>query len=535
MTEDIQAFLCPSCGAPIHFEEEENLATCGHCGVQVKRQPDPVPEYNQPHITIDLEKYATMAQAPARNSIGIAIAVIFFIALFTGIMIFAITATEQSFGSPDIQGSQVINSNQVYSISGAQILSSDGPEIIVVAYVIDSTYRYIYLDFGAEVIERWRSAPLPDEYYRAVTLTDDQNIYVALKTEFYAISRADGAELWRVKLSDEISVSCDACLLRTGDKVVVLPQDGVVAAYNIADGSRSWGVSLEEPARALFLLDGKPAVWDKVEDGAAVRVFDLTTGQDALRIAPSGPNEPFPSDPQTPNIYSPLLVDPDGKSFYTLFGTFEPLTIQRWDAQNGTMLWQVEALQDYSRGTSMPVLSGGYLIIYSDGNMMALETATGAQKLMEPVEDYELTPLAVHEGKLLASAYRQRGSARDELWAYDLETGQIAWKVLPEAKRRMADDFGFVDSDGEWMIHPVPGGIWLIQFINDPVGMKYQRLDLTSGTGDAPKTILPPGSTADTTTLYLNPFYWQGENLWYAGDKLYLINLESGETTVKWP
>lgn len=534
MPEDIQAMRCPACGAPLQFEEEQSTVVCGHCGVQVQRDQAPKIEDVGTRITIDLEKYTSMAQTQVRSSAWVVVAVVAFIIFFVGIMAFSIVSSSEV--SKELMPSQQIDANQVYSISSAQMLEASAPEMLVVAYVVDSTYRYVYLDFGAEKVERWRSAPLPDEYYRAISISDEQNIYVAMKTELYAISRKDGVEQWRVKLSDEISSACESCLMQAGDSVVVLPQDGLLAAYKVKDGVRAWGSNLVEPTRTLALLDGNPVVWDKGDNGAVLRMFDLATGQEVRQIAPSGPNEPFPNDPQTPDIYSPLILDGDGKSFYTFFGTFEPLSIQRWDAQSGTMLWQVTTLESFVQGSSSgQLLSEGHLFLSANGKLLAIETASGVQKEMESVENYEITPIVAQENKLLVSARRQRGSARDELWAYDLVSGKIAWKFVPEAKKWMADEFGFVDSDGEWMTHPVAGGILLIQFTNDPVGMSYQRLDLNSGVAGELKTMLPPGNDENTTTIYLNPFYWQGEKLWYAGDKLYLVDLDTGQQTIKWP
>jgi outer membrane protein assembly factor BamB len=539
MSENIQAMRCPSCGGPIQFEDRETLVTCHFCGTQVKREPEHQPEVEQQRVTFNLEQYMPAAQ-PKRSGavVGILIGVVLVIIL--GITFFSIAMVDNAVrGVPNLQEGIGIGREQIFSISGAQVLDASQPEILLTAYLRDSTYRYVYLDFSAEAAERWRSEPLPEEYYRATTMFDEQAIYVVLKTEMYALSRANGAELWRVKLSDELAVACDLCMIKAGDQVVVLTNDGQLAANNMRNGNKTWGVMLDEPTRKLVLLDGKPAVWDKSENGAVVRIFDLATGQEAMRISPSGPNDPFPDDPQTPDVYSPLLVDADGKSFYTLFGTFEPLSIQRWDAQTGQLVWQTLAPDDFSStsvdsGTGL-LLSGGFLFMADQGTILSLDTVSGTLRSFEVQEEYVLTPLAVQQGKLLVSASRQRGTSRDELWAFDLNNGSPAWKVIPEAQTRKDDQSGFVDSDGEWIIQMVNGGVILLQFQNEPMGMTYQRIDLTSGVGGAQKTMLPPGQDTDSTSLYLNTLLWQNEKLWYAGDRLYLIDLAYGQSTVKWP
>ncbi len=537
MAENIQAMRCPSCGGPIQFAPGESLATCHFCGTQVSRDVE-LPLAEKPPIVFDLGRLTAQAQLDQqkRNRSAVALTIVVVI-LTLGFTAFMIALASSEGGAHSVSIGQSRPADEVSGITGAQLISDSGPQILVTARTMDSNYWYFYLDFSAATPLRWRSGPLPDDYYQAVTVFDENAVYVLQGTELYALGCADGKELWRANLSDQLTPGCESCFAKIGDQVVVLPQDGVLAAYNAATGTKSWGARLEEPTRVLFTLDGKPAVWDKADTGAVVRIFDLATGQESQRIAPSGPNQPFPNDPQTPNVFSPFLVGNDGNTFITMFGIFEPFSIQRWDAQSGQMLWQATAPDDFSNTDSSgaQLLSGGYLVISAYGNLLVLDEASGAQKMLIQTKDYNLTPILVHEGTLLVSAGRQRGSSRDELWAYDLRTGERAWTIVPEAQNWMDNDFGFVDTEGEWLVHPAAGGVFLVQFSNDPIGMTYQRIDVTSGTGSAQKTILPPGDEPQTAPIYLNPFFWQGENIWYPSDKMYFVELSSGQTTVKWP
>jgi outer membrane protein assembly factor BamB len=437
--------------------------------------------------------------------------------------------------------------------------SNDGPP-----EVLASTYDYTtqadtltYLDMGTPAV-RWTVPNIPAfQLYNMLYTHDDQTLYVASEARLLALKRVDGSLAWEAALSDKMYSGCAGCLQLAAGNVVALTDDGQLQAFDQATGRPAWDVRLEETPRQLFGLGDQVALVDEDGEARVLKVFDAKSGELARQIEPLGKNEPFPNDPQTLDLYTPALADPDGESLYFFIGFFPPVTIQRWNVVEDQQLWEAALNDDLVSLTASsvePVLADGTLYFrnghYEEkSGLIALDLEDGSvRSILASDPDYELDPLGAQDDVLLVAATRTRGTRRTEVWGLNNQTGDILWKHQPEAADLADEQFSLPSltiwfEDGAtatpsatastaWIWRLASGRLILLEVLSNQIVVDSVSLANGASLGRFPL----PLRLGDSFSSRVEVAHLTARQVWLDVDgSLQVFDLETGTMSASWP
>lgn len=216
----------------------------------------------------------------------------------------------------------------------------------------------------------------------------------------------DGSELLRLALSPA----------GDGTRVYAASQDGVVSAYDPANGKRLWRTRLKVSLSAGPGVDGKLVVVAG-RDGDVI-ALDAADGSEVWRAEVIGES-----------LARPLVID-RGVVIYTIDGRLRLLSpfdgSERWTMEQEPPLLTL-------RGSSSPIVVGSTIMVgFANGRLAALDADTGNTEweamISPPSGRSDLDRLADVDGQLQAvgqdvyvSGYQGR------LVALAAESGQVLW------------------------------------------------------------------------------------------------------------
>ncbi len=359
-----------------------------------------------------------------------------------------------------------------------------------------------------------------DAYPQAVEY-DDSNVYTMVEDQLYALDRAEGGRVWKVRLSDEIPYQCDRCIQKIGERLVVMTGDRMLYGIDVKEGKIDWEVRLNAasaPSSALFdQVKDKIALLDYVsEDDStpALFVYDPETGDVVDTYHPAcGENSRL-------DMSTLLTVDPTSQRLYLVMGNWGDETcVQSWDLSKGEMVWDSSYKGDFGIMETETLLTPQRL--YVTAPMAGVDLKSGEVTVFPEFQDYDLRLLSVHGDRLIALAKRTRGSTRYEIWGMD-SVGEVLWKHELE-----------VDDEDKFQAQALSDGVIVLQELDDfddstdRDALFFQRLDWKSG-------------EALTETRTLTDIYWSG-TVW-TKDSAYLtlrnmdrIDLTTGKLVGEWP
>lgn len=571
MTDRFQIVKCPSCGAPLDLKPgHERTFKCEFCGTTLQDQTTKEEEqtgafpkliiqtttYSPPPIVTTYSGDATPTSGIGR-AVGCLVSIIVLATIIPIVIsvlgaagitlgsIFAVVQGEQAIEDllPDNPGNILPIGPDIYSFGAAFILPSDNDtqaDFAGVASLSDDTQRLIYLDFEAENAQRWQSEPLGDDasYIYNFFAANNSFVYFSVKSKLYAFNRTDGTTLWQTTLPDEVTNICEDCLRVTGQRVIALTADGTLQAYDAQTGQPVWNVKLNEQPRQLLILGGNPAVKDERDEHVSLFVYNALDGALLHIIQPQCVNNIFQDDPQEPYIYDPMWPTSDGQSVLIGFGTYDPFCVQKWDGVSGTMVW--EALMDNGEGSAIRpedgVLlteTGLYIPAYQE--LWYVNTLDGTYKRLVHNEDYDLTPLGVIQDTLIVDAYRQIGTARNELWALGPD-GTVRWTFVPTIEDKM-DDLQSEVAYEEGLWTPIIGddGLYILSAYSEPKRLGFENVSLQDGTSSGTKIVNIP-SNFDVGSMWFSVMGVDHPNVWLVmTDIVAIFNYQTGEQVSRWP
>jgi outer membrane protein assembly factor BamB len=559
----LRALKCPSCNAPLDVDNDDRTVKCKFCGTVVE-VPQAAPNVVATPIVIHTGGSAGTAGGGSSvlrwvgclvvvivlvTALGSVAAVVpgFLALLGLGSVVSDLPGLPESVSElvPEIASSARLRVNDALVLPPVDDAPAD---VLAVTFnVADSSYALSYIDALSPSV-RWSGPPPANNgFYSTQVLADDDQVYMIEKARLVALRRADGGTAWQASLVDEIGPSCEGCVRLLAGRVIALTKDGTVQAVDTESGRAAWSARLEATPDRLFIAGGLVVAVDAVENNGIFKVFDPGTGELLHTLEPSAPNEPFPNDPQTMQLYSPIVADEAGGALYTVLGIFPPTTFQKWDAAAGQLLWQTEAPRgdvETPASSLEPVLLSDGLYTADRRQLVAVSAAEGEFRRLPGDPDYELTPMLAQDGVLVARARRTRGTERFEVWGLDAHTGERLWQYVPEAAQFADDernDFrmfvsqssGSGDGEGVWTWR-AGGGLILVQGYGDQGRIVVERLNIADGVsgGQTPLNITLGNSLIITGELV----QLTNRQAWLIIDgQLQVFDIATGEREYAWP
>ncbi|GAB4437822.1 MAG: hypothetical protein OHK0015_30900 [Chloroflexi bacterium OHK40] len=402
------------------------------------------------------------------------------------------------------------------------------PDLLVVSRNYDrntETIAYLSSDTGTV---RWESPPLGDSGSSWAIAYGDAIIAVAVEERLLGLRRDTGELAWETALSDSISTSiCEQCLQVFGEVVVALPQDGLLQAFSLATGAPRWSHRLQETTRQIVDVGGLVGVPDDLDTSGSASVlllFAPEDGQAAGQIQPTC-TDAGSDYTRGASYYDHIGRDPAGRVLVWLIDTSPPCLVSV-DARTHQVVGRTR-LEGFQGSELEPDNSRfvGDSLYLSDGRSVVIVAPQGSSVLVEH-DDYALKPLGAGDGALLVLAQRTRGSARYELWAIDMASGEQLWDRVLTATDELD---GHLDT-GTFATRVLGDTVVLVEQQKEPATVIYERLSLRDGVSRvrAPLAVNDPSS-------YLRGAIWGRERAFLAIDELYTVELATGRTLARWP
>lgn len=296
----------------------------------------------------------------------------------------------------------------------------------------------------ANVKMRWHNHlnfGVGDDYLKLVPALHDDTIYTASKAGVIsAIDKDNGKTRW----STDTKTFLSAGPATDSERVYIGGRKGNVVALRQSDGEILWTAQapseiLSPPAAA----DGYVLV--KTIDGQ-LTAFSAKDGRSMWHYQQTEPNMILRSG-SAPQVVDEVLV----AGFAN--GNLVKLTLPA-----GNLLWQTTvavpqgsfAIQRMVDIDANPVISHGrvYVATYQ-GRIAALELSTGKEAWTHDISSY--TGMSLDAGHVFIT------DAEGQLWAFDKENGQVAWRQTDLENRRLSAPVvmgkNVVVGDGEGYIH----------------------------------------------------------------------------------
>ena len=161
----------------------------------------------------------------------------------------------------------------------------------------------------------------------------------------------------------------------------------------------------------------------------------------------------------------------DQRSYYLLYGFWEPGCFEKWDPVTSIRDWQTLLPEDLARG-DQDLLFSEDLVFLSKNNgneIWKVNLQTGDAQEISKNEDYYIQAVIVQNDILIVEADRIKGSNRFELWGIDLNTNQRIWQFIPKAAVSMrVNPSSIVDLSGFFAYHALTDQFVLLQAYDDP-------------------------------------------------------------------
>lgn len=443
--------------------------------------------------------------------------------LIVGGAIFALLSGCSSYASRSVRG-------EVLAMPPHRDTST--PDLLITNWEWDEDGGTLYVTYAVRAGKRWdvrweHEMKDIDGWYSACAVFDEDRVYYLAKDRLLALDRAEGTVAWQTPLSDLVAPHCPHCLQVVGEWVIVLTTDYILQGVHTRTGDLAWSVRLNHPTAAhdgFSVVGGQIVVYDYKgpEDTTWVlNLFDPATGALVRQVAPTCP------DPQQyVRFNEDVVVDQAvGRAIFWHECDIDPY-VGSWDLASGQIVWHEPLPQEADTSVDWFFLGADTLYADTYKGLFGVSLADGrVERLTTEIDpDYDWQPLAEHEGLLVGQAQRTRGTRRYELWGVDLE-GTRVWRYGMETDSPL--DVGSGGAD--WLYHLVPGGILLVQVLDDPARVTAVMLDPQTGEVLHESTVEIGHTSLDGASHHGKHIY-----LTLDGD-LYSVDLETTEITSEWP
>lgn len=398
---------------------------------------------------------------------------------------------------------RVASARPSFSVHSLIAVLPDGHDVII--GLNDDGYHLARFDARASVV-RWR-IPLLAKYGAdrdlvAVRGAEDGGIvYVADDSRLLALRLADGGRLWEAPLMAGVAPSCDQCVRASGDRVIVLEQDGSLRSFEAGTGRQVWERKLANRPGEVELAGDKIVVsrkGDARRAGARFELLDAGDGEVTVGVEPRCRSlRTFPDE--TASASSRRVFSPDGGSMFVQFGHFR-LCFQRWDLRTGKQVWGGN-FADRELGT-IALLGGGALLIATDKAVHALDQETGALRTIVKDAEHKLQPVVARADLVVVTAVPSWDSSNKRffLWGYDPRTGQRLWQYASNQKPA-----SWSGSSPWWAVRDSDSGIIVLQ-LHDDKHVSIDTLAHRTGASAGRSSFEAAGHRLDTTLI--DPLVW---------------------------
>lgn len=400
------------------------------------------------------------------------------------------------------------------------------PELLVVSRNHERKSDTLMLLSPDDGAIRWESAPLGEDGSSWVVAHSAQTVIIADGSRLVGLSRADGATAWEAPLTDKIFYNvCRDCLQVFGESVVALTDDGQLQAFNAERGTPLWSVRLNQATRQMLRvgeLVGVPDSLSKDDSEAGLFLYSPSDGALVRTIEPSCAAEGS-SYEDRPHYYDRIVADARSGALYWMLDSAYCLLRVGAGQFGGGQPTIDESFRSFDEDNALAADGSIYL---STGDALAVVDEQGAVRQLLRDEDYDLRPLEVGPGALLALAQRTRGSARLELWLIDPATGERRW-AHPLTAHDPID--GPYDS-GDFAAHIVGSSVALFEQLEEPEAVRFELISFADGASTVSAEV-----RVEDAGDYIRGVTWGSGTAWLALDELYGVSLESGATVSRWP
>lgn len=399
------------------------------------------------------------------------------------------------------------------------------PDLLVISRNYDrGGDSLVYLSPDGQAA-RWESPALGENGNSWTVAFDESVIAVADEARLLGISRGDGSLIWEAPLTDRIFYNvCQGCLRIVAGRVVALADDGTLQAFDAQSGAPLWSVRLREATRQMLVVDEMVGVPDRLPEAssdAALYLYRVADGSPVREIAPTCEDPSFGND-DLPGYYDTIYQSPEGGALYwVLAGSSCVVSV---DARSGRTSWVSLPGDGFYVGSTL--VTADALYFGNDSDRLFEVDSAGTARTLLVAEDYELRPLEANADTLLVEALRRRGTARYELWAVDLQSGQRRWERVLAAGDPIIGGF-----DGGTYVAKIRGdAVALVEQLQEPERYLYELIDLRSGASRV-KADLPIAEPDDD----IRTAAWGAGQVFLGITDLYSVSLESGAVVARWP
>ena len=537
---------CTSCGGPLSIPGEgERYSTCDFCGTVVELDLPPEPDDEPPSTSINI----TVAEPIAATGLRVGALVILAVVVAVGAAIFAmVDATSTQMGVPDVSGEiqDVLdglgvggvggdNATGLHSISAARLLTAEddtSPDVFAVGNAPGSETSMVLLDAESDDGVRWRASVPETDVYLVVQPTSDR-LYLSLKDTIRSVDRADGTTVWSAELSDLVHHNiCTDCFQRFDDLLVVLTTDGVLTGFEAADGTLRWERTLAETLRQILDMDGRPAVFDVVDDVRTLHVLDPAEGTTVQQVPVSCPDTTFGGrDEVGPYAH---LVPIGGGSFVYVSDDPSSACAQRWDPGAEGAAWEVAVDLPFAMqvDTDHVRVADGRLHLAHRDRAISIDLATGTTVSDVTGADHDLVPVLATGDTLVVGAASTRGTRDWVLWGVDVATQTVAWTRELDAGEVVGAWATPVRDAGTWTAVLTNGGVTVVEMFDGPARATLTTLDPATGAAVTDHTLL----LDETPALTVDVLASRGDRLWLRVDtSVLVVDASTGEVSARIP
>ncbi|MCL4869252.1 MAG: PQQ-binding-like beta-propeller repeat protein [Anaerolineae bacterium] len=542
---------CPSCHAPLEPDGTQLLIKCDYCGKMVQlpsswtAQPKAEPKPPSPPPALPFKpptvSSGRITASPRPRSAGCScFPLVVFLALAGALVAIFFMQTQDGVPNPlsDLMPSWITLTTEGILLPPES--GRDAPQADILA-VISKTegYALAYLDNNSQKV-RWETPRTNDYPSSFQAAADNQHVYLFIKEQLTAYNRADGAIAWQITLSDVLGSPCGQCWLLFNETLVLLTNDGRLQGVDTQTGAINWSTRLNQTPRHLYAAGELVALLDEEDGEVVLRRFVAQSGLPLANLEPSGENEPF-GRPQRPSVYDPAYQDSSGALVFFM-GFFEPGTVQKWDIVTGELLWQVITPVDQIRfhGDAHLLMVNNRIYIGKGNNISIIDETTREWRLLTNSADYDLRPLTVQNGVLLAAAERRRGTTRYELWGLDADSGALLWQHQPTADTFMPwDNSRTISSNRSGWLLSWPGqshtqtSVSLVQIFPEPDYVLVQQINIADGSTTQESRFDLPAISGSTWFRDLGEH--RGTHWLFIERQIYALNGSDGRFSKQWP
>ena len=513
-------FNCPSCGAPLEIEDDEQMSVvCKYCGDTVA-----VPAEFRHHVDeaplLPPEDAEEPAPAPAPDkNLAAGIAIFVFLGFFLFFVLFSrpktparyptsvpasansnsyiyLLATKEAarMATSQVEGlaTQQADSATARALSIAATLTATNepetlyshrvyapviiPEAADTAYpdfLVQDYYGYFVWADGAKGTVLWKSDPLSGHGSQARGFVVEKQALIIDLTSISALDLQTGKTAWKAALTNGLG-NCVTCVVQSGATLLVLLKDGTLQALDTASGQLTWHKTLKGTYTDLFLTGGLPALIVQAGGRSTLSVLDPLTGNVSRTIQPT-----CLGGSKVSAVMNLVDLGAGNKELFVLGAG----CVQILSLPDGKLMAQVTDRQYAAHADSIwqgnSYLVSARTVYYASASksINALDLASGASSELLSAPNADLKPLTI-SGNILLVGSQSSSDSVHQYWGIDLTSGQNLWNFPVEGQANV-----HLLADGNLYLYKWLLGTHVWTLINPQTGKDVYQIEVMSGGG----------------------------------------------------